>query len=126
ELIGAILALDIIKSTVRLVKATILIDSQAAILAIQSGQTKSGRYLVEEFHHQAHQLQAKRISLRIHIQWVPGHIGVLGNKMVDAKAKLVMQGSTSPLFDSHTVLANPLPCSKAPALADFKKRTQKK
>ncbi len=126
ELIGAILALDIIKSTARLVKATILIDSQAAILVIQSGQTKSGQYLVEEFHCQACQLQAKRRSLRIHIQWVPGHISVLGNKMVDAEAKLAAQGSTSPLFDSHTVLTNPLPCSKATALADFKKHTQKK
>ncbi|PBK73064.1 hypothetical protein ARMSODRAFT_1015873 [Armillaria solidipes] len=50
ELVGAILVVDIIRSTPRLTKATILLDSQAAIVTPQSGKTKSGKYLVEEFH----------------------------------------------------------------------------
>ncbi|KAK0462663.1 uncharacterized protein EV420DRAFT_1265776, partial [Desarmillaria tabescens] len=103
-LIGAILALDIIKSTASLVKATILIDSQAAILALQSSQTTSGRYLVDEFHRQVRLLQAKRQSLRIRIQCVPDHIDVHKNKMVDAEAKLAAQRSSFPLFDNHTIL----------------------
>ncbi len=121
EIAGTILALDIIKSTTRLTKATILIDSQAAILALQSGQTKSGRYLVEEFHRQAQRLQSKRRSLRIRIQWVPGHVGMIGNKMVDAEAKLAAEGSSTPLFDKRSVLASPLPRSKAAAKADLSK-----
>ncbi len=80
ELIGVLLALDIIKSTPCLTKVTILLDSQAAIQALQSGKTKSGKYLVDEFYKQIHKIQAKRRSLRIRIQWVPGHIGVNGNK----------------------------------------------
>ncbi|SJL14062.1 uncharacterized protein ARMOST_17515 [Armillaria ostoyae] len=124
ELIGAILALDIIKSTARLTKITILLDSQAAILALQSGRTKSGCYLVEEFHRQARRLQSKRKSLRIRIQWVPGHVGVAGNEAVDAEAKIAALGTTSPLFDKNTILNDPLPRSKAAALASFKKRVQ--
>ncbi len=124
ELAGAILALDIIKNTARLTKATILIDSQAAILALQSRQTKSGRYLVEEFHCQACRLQSKRRSLRIRIQWVPGHVDVVRNEMVDAEAKLAAQGSSTPLYDARSVLAKPLPRSKAAAKADFSKRVR--
>lgn len=50
ELLGAILALDIICNTPRLTKAIILLDSQAAIQALQSRKTQSGRYLVKQFH----------------------------------------------------------------------------
>ncbi|SJL18922.1 uncharacterized protein ARMOST_22524 [Armillaria ostoyae] len=103
ELIGAILALDIIWSTPRLMKATILLNSQAAILALQSGGTKSGRYLVEEFH-----------------MWVPGHMGVFGNEAVNTEVKLAALGSTSPLQDKQIILNHPLPCSKAAATAAFK------
>ncbi|KAF9026197.1 hypothetical protein BDZ89DRAFT_1113891 [Hymenopellis radicata] len=50
ELVGLLLALDIIENTPRLTKATILFDSQAAIMAIRNGSTGGGgRYLVEEF-----------------------------------------------------------------------------
>ncbi|KAK0444924.1 uncharacterized protein EV420DRAFT_1721464 [Desarmillaria tabescens] len=43
ELVGTLLAIDIIKSTSHLTKATILLDSQAAILVLQSGNTKLGK-----------------------------------------------------------------------------------
>ncbi|PBK60358.1 hypothetical protein ARMSODRAFT_847964, partial [Armillaria solidipes] len=73
--------------------AALLMDSQAAILALQSDQTKSGRYLVNEFHRQARLLQAKRRPLWI--RRVPGHISVHGNEMIDAEAKLAVQGSST-------------------------------
>ncbi len=46
--------------------------------------------------------------------------------MVDAEAKLAAQGSSTTLFDKHTVLASQLPRSKATAKADFTKRAQKR
>ncbi|PBK60347.1 hypothetical protein ARMSODRAFT_851112, partial [Armillaria solidipes] len=93
--------------TAKLTKITILIDS---------GQTKSGCYVVGEFRCQARHLQSKRRSLHIRFQWVPGQVGAIGNEIVDVDAKLVAQGSPSPLFDNRTVLASPLPRSKATAI----------
>ncbi len=50
ELAGAILAINIIKSVPHLTCMTILLDSQAALLALKGARMKSGRHLVEEFH----------------------------------------------------------------------------
>ncbi|KAF9025481.1 hypothetical protein BDZ89DRAFT_910075, partial [Hymenopellis radicata] len=76
ELVGLLLALDIIEGTPRLTRATILLDSQAAILAIRNGCTGGGgRYLVEEFYRRLKVLAPKRRSLRVELQWIPGHNG---------------------------------------------------
>ncbi|KAK0460799.1 ribonuclease H-like domain-containing protein, partial [Armillaria novae-zelandiae] len=91
ELTGAILAIDIIKSIPRLTRATILLDSQAAILALKGERTKSGHYLVEEFHKQVIKLQKRRSSLQITVQWVPGHVGIEGNEAADDEAKKAVQ-----------------------------------
>ncbi|SJL09301.1 uncharacterized protein ARMOST_12678 [Armillaria ostoyae] len=123
ELVGALLAIDIIKSTPCLTKATILLDSQAAILALQSGKTKSGRYLVEEFHNQVRKLQASRKTLRIRIQWVPGHVSIDGNESADSAAKEAALG-TSTLLSNPSILSLPLPRSKAAAIAAFSKQTK--
>ncbi|SJL01510.1 uncharacterized protein ARMOST_04832 [Armillaria ostoyae] len=98
-------------STPRLTKAAIILDSQAAILVLQSGKTKSGKYLVEEFHNQVRKLQATRKTLRIRVQWVPGHVGINGNET-----------QTQPRRKRRWVL--PLPGSKAATIAAFSKQTK--
>lgn len=71
-----------------------------------------------------HHLQTKRKSLCIQVQWVLGHVGIVGNEMVDAEAKLAAQGSFTLLFDNYSILTQSLPYSKAIAIADFSKRVQ--
>ncbi|KAF9030037.1 hypothetical protein BDZ89DRAFT_917340, partial [Hymenopellis radicata] len=79
--IGLLLALDIIENTPRLTKATILLDSQAAIMAIRNGSTGGGgQYLVEEFYRRLKTLASKRKSLQLEIRWIPGHRGAEGNE----------------------------------------------
>lgn len=50
EVIGAILALDIIRACPRATAATIMLDNQAAIRALSSGRGKAGQYLLDLFH----------------------------------------------------------------------------
>ncbi|PBK82599.1 hypothetical protein ARMGADRAFT_867970, partial [Armillaria gallica] len=92
ELVGAIQAVDIIRSTPCLTKATILLDLQATILALQSEKTKSGKYLVKEFHNQVCKLQAIHKTLHICIQWVPGHVGIDRNENADLATKEAVLG----------------------------------
>ncbi|KAF9032299.1 hypothetical protein BDZ89DRAFT_894571, partial [Hymenopellis radicata] len=92
ELVGLLLALDIIESTPRLTKATILLDSQAAIMAVRNGSTGGGgRYLVEEFYRRLKSLATKRRSLQLELRWIPGHRGAEGNERADEEAKAASQ-----------------------------------
>ncbi|KAF9018230.1 hypothetical protein BDZ89DRAFT_1074019 [Hymenopellis radicata] len=88
ELVGVLLALGMVKSVRRLVRAIILSDSQSAIMAIRNGEVKGGeRCLVEEFYRQMNLLVRSRPSLRIVLQWIPAHEGVGGNARADKEAK---------------------------------------
>ncbi len=102
------------------------IDLQALILALQGGRMKLGWYLVEEFHRQVVWLQKKRstLQIKVHWEWVPGHIGVASNEAVNEEAKQVAQSHSSPLHDTKTTLAAPLPWSKSAMIATFTKQTQ--
>lgn len=117
ELVGAILALDIIRSQPRLTKACILIDSQAAIKAIDQPNTASGRYLDQAFHSQLLSLAKSRWQLQVTVAWVPGHQGIQGNEDVDAEAKQAAEGRSTPTFKPIKILHHPLPASKAAVVA---------
>lgn len=92
ELCGAMLALHIITTIPRLTKATILIDSQAAIKALVRRHPQPGQHLVELVHTRFAALKKRRRTLRLHIVWVPGHVEVDSNEAVNVRAKEAAQG----------------------------------
>jgi len=80
EILGAILALDIIRGSQRTTNVTVLLDNQAAIRSLQQRQPRPGQYLVEEFHARLDTLLKRNPHLNIRICWVPGHEGNKGNE----------------------------------------------
>ena len=117
EVTGAILALDIIQATPRLTSADIFMDCQPAIAAIASPRAQPGQYLLTILHTQLRRLRRLRTTLRIRIHWVPAHVGIEGNEVVDAHAKEAAQGATTPLAFRIRRLDGPLPLSRAAAIA---------
>ncbi|KAJ7671157.1 hypothetical protein B0H17DRAFT_1141597 [Mycena rosella] len=52
----------------------------------------------------------------VFIHWVPAHIGIEGNKAVNARAKEAAQGATTPLSTPNCLLEGVLPLSRAAAI----------
>ncbi|KAK0458988.1 uncharacterized protein EV420DRAFT_344741 [Desarmillaria tabescens] len=101
----------------RLTKAHILLDSQAALLAIKTRITKSGRHLLEEFYRQLERLRKRCRSLEITMMWIPGHRKIDGNEEADWEVKMAAERNSTPLFDKCTILSKPIPHSKAVVVA---------
>ncbi|KAJ7667173.1 hypothetical protein B0H17DRAFT_881979, partial [Mycena rosella] len=87
EIAGAILALDIIKATPRLTSTDIFMDCQHAIAAIASPKAQPGQYLLSTFHTLLRRLHRIRTTLHVRIHWVPAHVEIQGNEIVDAHTK---------------------------------------
>ncbi|KAJ6614991.1 ribonuclease H-like domain-containing protein, partial [Mycena sp. CBHHK59/15] len=87
EVVGAILALDIIKGTPRLTEVDIFTDCQPAIIALASPHPQPGQYLLALFHTHHRRLLRARPALKVRIHWVPAHVGIAGNEAADARAK---------------------------------------
>ncbi|KAK7015378.1 ribonuclease H-like domain-containing protein [Favolaschia claudopus] len=128
EVMGTILALDIIRNTPRIRSATILLDNQACIRALAANRPQPGQYLIREFHCQLEALlRAKpRLEGKIHLQWVPGHNGVEGNELADQAAKEAAEGVVDVVFKGRAGWLNsPLPASIAARRAEGTKRMWK-
>jgi ribonuclease HI len=116
EVVGAILALDIIKGTPCLTDIDIFTNCQPVITALAAPRPQPGQYLLTIFHTLHHHLLHACPSLKIRIHWVPVHIGITGNEAVDARAKEAAQGASSTLASRITTFKSPLPMSKAAVL----------
>jgi ribonuclease HI len=112
ELVGVILALDIILAERRLRSATILLDNQAAIRALQTNRPQPGQQLTRLFHKQLTKICQLRRTFRLHLAWVPGHAGVAGNERADELAKAASEGATT-LLHTPVPLLNNLPLSQS-------------
>ncbi|KAJ7659008.1 hypothetical protein B0H17DRAFT_873695, partial [Mycena rosella] len=117
EIVGTILALDIIKDTPRLTDVDIFTDCQPAIIALSDPKAQPGQYLLATFHSLLLRLLRARPTLKVRMHWVPAHVGIAGNKCVDARAKQAAQGASSPLTLRIPLFDSPLPTSKAAAIA---------
>ncbi|KAJ7301872.1 hypothetical protein DFH08DRAFT_653642, partial [Mycena albidolilacea] len=94
EVCGAILALDIIANTPRLTDVDIFMDCQPAITALASPSPKPqpGQYLLATFHVLLTCLLHVCRTLKLRLHWVPTHVGIEGNEVVDACTKAAAQG----------------------------------
>ncbi|KAF7372603.1 hypothetical protein MVEN_00123200 [Mycena venus] len=117
EVCGAILALDIIAGTPRLTDVDLFMDCQPTIHAISSPRSQPGQYLLAAFHALLGRLSDKHRTLRIRIHWVPAHVGIAGNELVDAHAKDAALGDLTPLASRITLFESPLPSSKSAVVA---------
>jgi len=63
----------------------IFLDNTSAIQRIQSLHPGPGQQLASQIHRQARRLQ--QLQTTLHVHWVPGHSGVLGNSTADRLAK---------------------------------------
>jgi ribonuclease HI len=98
EVCGAILALDIIASTPCLTDVDIFMDCQPAITALASPKSQPGQYLLATFHFLLARLLRMCRTLKLRLHWVPAHIGIKGNEVVDICAKAAAQGVSFPLL----------------------------
>ncbi|KAK6995564.1 hypothetical protein R3P38DRAFT_2800752 [Favolaschia claudopus] len=117
EVCGAILALDIIADIPRLTDVDIFLDCQPAIIALASPKPQPGQYLLAAFHAILARLLRTRRTLKIRLRWVPAHVGIAGNELVDTLAKEAAQGTSTPLKSRIKLFESPLPTSRAAAIA---------
>ena len=86
ELYGIGLALFLAMNTdLRGKNVVIFTDNQSAIKKLQNPDNKSGQQYVKEIILRIEKLRSMGCTLRI--QWVPGHVEIEGNELVDKLAK---------------------------------------
>jgi ribonuclease HI len=82
-------------------RATVFLDSQAAIRRLQHTEPGPGQELAMRAQATARRLQAQQMEVTV--QWVPGHAGVEGNKQADKAAK---QAAAKPAEEGVISLAH--------------------
>lgn len=122
EVVGLILALNIIRSIPRTRSVTILADNQVAITAPSKPKCQPGRYLLDTFNDELAKLKKTKPYLQVHITWIPGHENVDGNERADKAAKEAAEGDTTPLKRCILNLDKELPTSIAALKAMRKKQ----
>ncbi|OJA11398.1 hypothetical protein AZE42_03955 [Rhizopogon vesiculosus] len=92
ELIGMILAVQLLKEEGGKGTPVLGVDNQAAITATVALNSKSGHHrdLMAIFHR-----IAARNDHTLVVRWTPGHHGIPGNKAADKEAKLAAKGDSS-------------------------------
>jgi ribonuclease HI len=122
ELVGIILTLTLLEKHPPAGTAMIALDNQATIQALQNNYTQPAQYLLDEIHTMIHRMKRRCRRLRIHFEWVPGHMGIEGNELADTHAKMASEGNTSTREDLPRILGERLPASIS-ALKAWRKRT---
>ena len=88
ELTGIQMALGLLEEKIdEHANAYIFTDSQCAIQAIKSPQRQSGQYIIKKILDAIDRLYKDKPTCNIHIEWVPGHMGIKGNERADEAAK---------------------------------------
>jgi ribonuclease HI len=99
------------------------LDNQAVIQALGSTRIQPGAYILEVWKLLQRIDKRQQRGKRLHIRWVPGHVGVEGNKAADVEAKEAAAGRTSDKTRLPRYLWNgPLPQSLLSVVELFTKR----
>ena len=75
------------ESNERYNKCLIYVDNQSSIQAVDKPRQQSGQYIIRNIHKSLKELQTQRPNLEFRIEWVPGHMDIVGNEKADEEAK---------------------------------------
>lgn len=92
EVVGVILATDIIKEAMPRGRVTILLDNQPAIRSSAKKKHHSGQHLVLAAQDAIQEVLDRAPDLELTIAWIPGHQDVPGNEEADQEAKKAALG----------------------------------
>jgi len=115
ELVGMLLGLHFAdKANVKYKQIAIGVDSQAALMTLQSDLRSPGQHLAREILLIANRIQKRkgRRKLKLTFRWTAGHEGIEGNEKADEEAKKAAKGLTTdkpslPSYLRRTLLTNP-------------------
>ena len=150
ELVRIILTLHLLALLMHLITSTIIIglDNQATIESLNNQKPKPTHNLLDQIHMAAKLLNSKQDHIKcrnefriassnghhpvirtrgvwdLRIHWVPGHHGFLPNEWVDALAKRVAKGNSSPVKDLPAFLRKATPMSIAALHQENKSKIQ--
>ena len=122
KLVGILLALVLLEASPWADMVLISLDNQEAIQALQGNHAQPSQYLLNKIHSAILRIKHRHHQLRIHLEWVPGHMDVKGNVLADTHAKMASEGNASDLTNLPHLLRKHLPASIA-ALKAQRKRT---
>jgi hypothetical protein len=68
-------------------KCMIYVDNQSSIQALNTPKQQSAQYIIRHIFESLDKLLQERPSLKFTIEWVPGHMDIVGNDKADEEAK---------------------------------------
>ena len=104
ELVGILLALQLLRRYPSARTALTALDNQAAIVALTNRPSQPGQYLVNTIHDQLHALRRSQPHMQVHVEWTPGHAKIRGNKRADTLTHAAAEGARLPLNDLPRIL----------------------
>ena len=122
ELVGILLALQLLRRYPSARTALIALDNQAAFAALTNRPSQPGQYLVNTIHDQLHALRHSQPRMRVHVEWTPGHAKIGGNERADMLTCATAEGARSPLNDLPRILRRHLPTSIAALKANRRQK----
>jgi ribonuclease HI len=128
ELVGMILAVELIRRAGGGESMALGVDNQAAIRATKAFNSQPGHHLMDTFHDSLREIIPDNNGKRLVVRWTPGHVGIPGNEKADERAKRaarkdVSEGRLLPK-SLRTAAKDPitLPISKSSTLQQFRER----
>ncbi|OAX30731.1 hypothetical protein K503DRAFT_818508, partial [Rhizopogon vinicolor AM-OR11-026] len=95
ELVGMILAVELLREERARGTMALGVDNQAAIRATGAFNSKPGHYLMDLFHDDLRKLIPTHDRRKLVVRWTPGHLNIPGNEAADEQAKLAARGDNS-------------------------------
>lgn len=95
ELVGMILAVDLLREEGGRGTLALGVDNQAAIRATGAFCSKPGHYLMDIFHDDLRKIIPAHDQRKMIVRWTPGHYGIPGNEAAGEQAKLAAGGDSS-------------------------------
>ena len=121
EVVGILLALQLLDTCPAVRSALIALNIHAVIHALQENRTQPTQCLLDKIHATVSLLKRKPNHLHIHLEWIPGHMDIAGNDLVDEHAKRAATGEVSNANDLPDILEKRLPAGVSVLKAKRKK-----